>query len=100
MLPDIAVDVLHFLTRRDLDTACIVSKQFNRVIAQRGDAYPLRSVRSVKLHSRVNDCIRIVFIVNCGNTGIDQSFASIYEAAAFAASIFRHSYVKSLQVPN
>ncbi|KAH7713680.1 hypothetical protein AAVH_18958 [Aphelenchoides avenae] len=58
MLPDIAAEVLRFLSRRDLDKACGVSKWLKAMIAQCCEVYPLRLVQRVELLPYWNDDTR------------------------------------------
>lgn len=50
MLSEIACEVLRFLSRRDLDRACAVSKWLDAMIAQSCGVFPLRPVHTVELH--------------------------------------------------
>ncbi|KAH7721797.1 hypothetical protein AAVH_10644 [Aphelenchoides avenae] len=55
MLPDVAAEALYFMTRRDLDKACGVSKWLDAIIAHCFEVYPLRRVRSVELFPSGNE---------------------------------------------
>lgn len=97
MLSEIAADVLHFLARRDLDKACGISKWLDALISQCCEVYPLRRVPSVLLY-RCYDLTPTIVIKKDDAALIDHSFGSMEEAAHFAASILRSSYVEVLEV--
>jgi hypothetical protein len=88
MLPEIAAEVLHLLSRRDLDKACAVSKWLDALIAQFCDVYPLRSVDKVQLYPRENDFIEVNFREIEEKT---YSFSSVDEAVHIAGSFLRRS---------
>lgn len=96
MLPDIVAEVLHFLSRRDLDKASAASKLLDGIIAQCCEVYPLRTVHIVALYQidYLDDFTTYVRF----NGGLPTSFGSMDEAARFAGSILRHSFVAELEV--
>lgn len=99
MLAEVVVDVLHFLTRRDLDQACFVSKRFNALIAQCFDVFPLRPVREVELYKDGNRFrVRIRSGAEELFTRIGRSSNSLDKTTHLAASLLRQSYVDTLRV--
>lgn len=98
MLSDIAAEVLHFLTRRDLDKACAVSKWLDAMIAQCCDGVPLRPVYSVRLFSCWDGFGLKVCVGSHLDSWIDQWFCSLDDALRFAGAILRHSHIKVLHV--
>jgi hypothetical protein len=98
MVPETAAEVLHFLTRRDLDKACCASKWLDVLIAQCCKAYPLRPVRRVVLLPSENDFTPGVVIDEEGHPATDHQFDSVNEAVHFACATLRNSYVENLEV--
>ncbi|KAH7700256.1 hypothetical protein AAVH_32624, partial [Aphelenchoides avenae] len=97
MLSEIAADVLHFLTRRDLDKACGVSKWLDALMAQCCEVYPLRRVAKISLHQRGNDFAPTVVITKDDGAVTNHSFSSMDEAARFTAFALCHSYLDILE---
>lgn len=97
MLPEIAAEALHFLSRRDLDKASAVSRWFDAMIAKCCDEYPLRPVFEVALDNYENN-LTLSVRTEKDHAGTDHSFGSMDEAAHFVGSILRHSYVQELKV--
>lgn len=97
MLPDVAADVLHFLSRRDLDKACGLSKWLDAMIAKCCEQYPLRPVHRVALSRREASTLNVGINAD-GQSITDRSFSSLEEAARFTGTILRHSFVKYFQV--
>lgn len=99
MLPEIAADVLHFMSRCDLDKACGVSKWLDAMIVQCCEVYPLRRVAKIALYESRNDFTpTISFWKDDDDTVTRHSFSNMDEAACFAGAILRSSYVESLGV--
>lgn len=101
MLPDIVAEVLHFVSRRDLDKACGVSKWLDAIIAQCCAVYPFRPVRSVSLHSRRSDIQssrHFVFVETNGGLQTNQTFCSMDEAALFVGCVLRNLFVEILEI--
>lgn len=96
MLPVIAAEALHFLSRRDLDKACAVSKYIDAMIAKCFDVYPLRPVASILLWW---DELMPKFPIDDNEfPRPERSFSSMDDAAHFVGSVLHHSYVERLQV--
>lgn len=100
MLSDIAAEVLHFLTRRDLDKAAGVSKWLDALIAQCCEVYPLRPVHKMELYRRGEYFMPTVCVNVEGPSGTSHSFSTMTEAAHFAGYILRKSRVVHLVVGN
>lgn len=98
MLADIAAEALHILTRRNLDKACVVNKQFNGLIDLYSEVYPLRSVFKVELLPSVSDFKLTVLIEEKRDSGTYHTFGGMDEAVHYTASILRHSDVEHLEV--
>jgi hypothetical protein len=98
MLPEIAAEVLHFLSRRDLDKACGVSKWLDALIPQCFEVYPLRPVLSVHLLPMWKDFPPTVLIWEMASSWTDRWFGSMDKAVKFAVSVLRRSYVQHLRV--
>ncbi|KAH7703381.1 hypothetical protein AAVH_29447, partial [Aphelenchoides avenae] len=97
MLPEIAAEALCFLSRRDLDRACAVSKWLDALIAQCCSVYPLRQVFEVEMRP-----CRKEFRVTFGGYETKDSmkchtFVWLNEAVDFTGSTLRNSYVKNLK---
>lgn len=97
MLPELAAEALHFLSRRDLDIACAVSKWLDALIAQCCAVYPLRSVYKVHLLQSRSSSQFLVYYEK-DDALPQQSFGHMDEAVHFAGSVFRNSFVKYFQV--
>ncbi|KAH7710492.1 hypothetical protein AAVH_22230 [Aphelenchoides avenae] len=97
MLAEIAAEVVQFLSRRDLDKACAVSKWLDALISHYCETCPLRRVFEVKLLPLgMYDFMPTVFIDANQNPDIFDSFNSLDEAVHSTGSILRHSYVEDL----
>ncbi|KAH7710491.1 hypothetical protein AAVH_22229 [Aphelenchoides avenae] len=95
MLYEVAAEVLLFLTRRDLDRVCAISKWLDALIAQSCNVFPLRPVRAVSLFPRWNRFMLLVSNKTDGRRSkTHHSFSSMYEAVHLAGSILRHSFVE------
>lgn len=94
MLSEIAIEVLHFLARRDLDKASGVNKWLDALIANYCEGYPLRVVHRVYM-SRYKKGVSVTVMEDLFS-GTDYSFStgSMCEALHFAGTVLRHSYVK------
>lgn len=97
MLPEIAVEALHFLSRRDLDKACAVSKSIDAITAKYFDVFPLRPVASISLRLWY-ESMPEVSIVDDEFPLPERLLSSLEEAVHFVGSVLRHSYVESLEV--
>lgn len=97
MLPDIASEALLFLTRRDLDKACAISKWLDAMIARCCGVYPFRTVERVWLIQSSSDYTLRVWIENYGDS-TDNPFRTMDEAVHLAGPILRQSYVKYFEV--
>lgn len=96
MLPEIAAEALHFLTRRDLDKACGVSKWLDALIAQCCAVYPLRPVHKVAVLP-CRDSFTLKVWEKHDSVTV-YSFSNMYEAVQRAASFLRHSHVEEFAV--
>lgn len=84
MLPEIAAETLHFLSRRDLDEACGVSKWLDTLIAQTCEMYPLRAVLFVRLDWCGKEFKLYVSTFGGKYASTRHSFASMDEAVRFS----------------
>ncbi|KAH7707727.1 hypothetical protein AAVH_25029 [Aphelenchoides avenae] len=103
MLTEIAAEVLRFLTRRDLDKTCAISKWLDAMISQCCELHPLRPVHEVSLYPDGDGSALNVGIEkdDSGDSGIGRTtdiFSSMDEAVHFVASLLRHSYVEYLML--
>lgn len=98
MLLEIAVEVLHFLSRWDLDNACGISKWFDATVAPCCETYPLRLMHSTELLPSGHDFITNVVINADQYPGSGKTFNSIDEAVHFAASLLHLSHIEDLMV--
>lgn len=110
MLPDLAAEALQFLTRRDLDKACAVSKWLDSLLAQCCGVYPLRPVFRIELRSRSSGDSNkrrfgtylpqrpVIFIYEEGKPGMSYPCISTDDVVCHGSSVLRHSYVDTLQV--
>lgn len=87
MLSEIAAEVLHFLSRRDLDKASGVSKWLDAMIGKCCEIYPLRPVAKVSLYPCWDDSRLAVTIDEDGNSETFHSFGSMNEAIRFAGLV-------------
>lgn len=98
MLPEIAAEALHFLSRRDIDRASAVSKWLDAMIVKCCEVFPLRPVASVALYQSLEDFVLEVRGANDGDSETSHSFRSMDEAAHFVGCIVRNSYVEQIRV--
>lgn len=98
MLPNVATEVLHFLSRRDLDKARGVSKQLDALIDHYCKMYPFCPVHKVALYKRVHDLTLKLWITDDVVSRMCHELSCMNEALPFCGSILRHSYVANLQV--
>lgn len=98
MLPEIAAEAMHFLSRRDLNETWGVSKWLDSLIAQTCDVYPLRPVLFARLDWCGNEFKLYISTFGWKYASTRQSYASMDEAVRFLGHIFRHSFVERLEV--
>lgn len=97
MLPEIAAEALHFLSRRDLDKTCAVNKWLDALIAHCCDVLPLRLVARVTLYPRGRRHV-VMIEEHLGTVSDNCSFRGRDEDMHFCGSVLHHSYVDFLQV--
>ncbi|KAH7672970.1 hypothetical protein AAVH_42551, partial [Aphelenchoides avenae] len=98
MLPVVAVEVLLFLGRRDLDKLCAISTRLEALMAAACATYPFRRVHQVHLSCHMdNNNVASVFDVsiveNQGHETAFHLFETLDEALTYLAPFFRRSYV-------
>ncbi|KAH7712330.1 hypothetical protein AAVH_20337 [Aphelenchoides avenae] len=106
MLPVVAVEVLLFMSRRDLDKMCAVSTRLEALLAA---ACPFRRMYRVSLTTEVHDVYEdeddevsvtlfAVSILDDHGEPVYRAFATFDEALAFLTPFFRRTYVDEFQM--
>lgn len=97
MLPTVAVEVLQFFSRRDLDGMCAISTRLDALMAVSCATYPFRRVHRVHLMTSAS-----TFDVSiCGDEGQEavlHSSGTLDEALIFLAPVCSRSYVDEFEV--
>ncbi|KAH7712329.1 hypothetical protein AAVH_20336 [Aphelenchoides avenae] len=101
MLHVVAVEVLLFMSRRDLDKMCAISTRLETLIALACATYPFRRMRRVDLQAYDDDEDVSKFDVSILDDGDELAFRvceTLEEALTFLAPFYRRTYVDEFEV--